>query len=80
MDIESLRHFFGWCSVINYGVLLFWFLSWMLCRDAIYAIHSRWFPMARERYDQIHFQLLGGFKIAVLVLNLSPYLALRIMA
>ena len=79
MDLDALRHFFGWCTLINYAALLFWFFCWVVCRDTIYGIHSRWFSIPRDRYDQIHFQLLGSFKLAVLILNLTPYLALRIL-
>ena len=25
MNIEMLRHFFAWCAVINYAMLLLWF-------------------------------------------------------
>ena len=33
MSLEVLRNFLLWCTVINYGVLLLWFLVFTLARD-----------------------------------------------
>ena len=32
MSIDSWREFFGWCAVVNCGVLLVWFLGFALAR------------------------------------------------
>jgi len=35
--------------------------------------------LSAERFDELHYQLLGFFKLSVILLNLVPYIALRII-
>ena len=35
MNIEIVRRFFLWCTIINDGILLVWFLFFMLAHDWI---------------------------------------------
>ena len=46
MSVETLRDAFLWCAVINYGVLLVWFLFFILAHDLIYRLHGRWFRLS----------------------------------
>jgi Family of unknown function (DUF6868) len=43
MSIDALRKTLLWCAVINYGILLVWFLFFIFGHDWIYLLHSRWF-------------------------------------
>ncbi len=79
MDIETLRDAFLWCAVINYGVLLMWFLFFILAPDFIYRLHGRWFQLSRQQFDIIHYAGMGIFKLGIVLLNLVPYIALRIV-
>jgi len=78
MSVELVREVLGWCSLINLGLLLWWFLFLSLAHDWTYRVHSRWFKLSPERFDAIHYAGMAFFKIAVIVFNLAPYLALRI--
>jgi len=79
MTIEIFRDVLGWCSVINLGILLFW-LSWLqLGHDWVYQFHGKWFKLSMERFDTIHYTLFGFFKIGIILFNIVPYLALRIV-
>lgn len=78
MSVELVREVLGWCSLINLGLLLWWFLFLSLAHDWTYRVHSRWFKLSSERFDAIHYAGMAFFKIAVIVFNLVPYLALRI--
>ena len=79
MTIEIVREFLGWCTLINFGLLLWWFL-WLLCaHDFVYRLHGRWFKMSQETFDTIHYAGITFFKLTVLMFNLIPYLALRII-
>lgn len=78
MSVELVREVLGWCSLINLGLLLWWFLFLSLAHDWTYRVHSRWFKLSPERFDAIHYAGMAFFKIAVIVFNLVPYLALRI--
>ena len=79
MEAEEIRKVLGWCLAINMGFLMVWFLGIVFARDFAFRIHSRWFKIAEERFDEIHYTMMGHFKLAVIVFNLVPYLALRIV-
>jgi len=79
MTIEMMRAALGWCSIINMGLLLWWFLILMFAHDWVYRIHSKWFKLSPEMFDTIHYAGIAFFKIAVFVFNVVPYFALRIV-
>jgi len=79
MTIDQIRDFFLWCSIINIGVLLCWFVMLLAAHDWVYRVHSRWFPMPKERFDTIHYSGMGLFKLIIFVFNVVPYLALLIV-
>ena len=79
MTIEIIRNFLAWCSVINIGLLLFWWLGFMLAHDFIYRLHGKWFKLSVEKFDAINYALIGFFKIGIILFNVVPYFALRII-
>lgn len=79
MSLETVREFLLWCAVIHYGVLLWWFLVFRFAHDWLYRLHGRWFQLPPERFDAIHYLAMAVYKIGVLLLNLVPYLALRLL-
>lgn len=78
MTIEELSAFLGWCTVLNFGLLLLWGLGMLGAGERIYRLHSKWFPMPRENFHTVMYALLGLFKMGWAFFNLVPYLALRI--
>lgn len=79
MTIEILRNVLAWCTVINFGLLLWWFMFFALAHDWLYRLHSKWFKLSEEKFDAIHYAGMAFFKICIFVFNLVPYLALRIV-
>lgn len=79
-SIESLRQFFGWCVVLNFGVLLLTTILIFLFRGLVTRIHARMFGLSEEEVSRAYFQYLAQYKIATLILTVVPYLALRMMA
>jgi hypothetical protein len=79
MTIEQIRDVLAWCSVINIGLLLWWFLMFALAHDFVYRLHGKWFKLTVERFDAIHYAGMAFFKIGIFLLNVVPYLALRIV-
>ena len=77
MTIEMLRKFLAWCTVLNMGLLVFWWLLFMVARDWIYRTHGRWFKLSAERFDAIHYGGMAVVKILIFIFNLVPYLVLR---
>jgi hypothetical protein len=77
---EILIGFLAWCAVVNYLILIAWFLAFMFAREWIYDIHRKWFPISPERFNAVNYAGMAVYKILVLVFNLVPYIALRIIA
>jgi hypothetical protein len=80
MTIDTLTTFLGWCSVINIGVLLFSTLMMIVVRDFAIKLHSSLFGVNPEELPIIYLQYLGNYKIAIIILNIVPYIALKVMA
>ena len=78
MSIEMIRKAFLWCTLINYGILLVWFLFFILAHQWMYFFHGRWFHLSVEQFDMLHYTGMSIFKIGILLLNLVPYIALQI--
>lgn len=79
MTLEITRSMLVWCSVINIGLLLWWYLFFILAHDWMYRLHGRWFDIPVDRFDAIHYAGMGLFKLGIFLFNLVPYLALRIV-
>lgn len=80
MSLAQLQEFLLWCTLINMGLLLFWFLMFSLARNWVYRLHSRWFKLSPESFDRIHYSAMVFFKISVILFNLIPYVALHLVA
>ena len=79
MTIQMLTAFFMWCTIINGGILIFSSIMIIPAQDLVYRIHSKWFAISRETFNAITYSYLGLFKIAFLVFNLVPWIALLII-
>lgn len=65
MKLETIRNFLLWCSIVNYGILLVWFLSFRAAHDFIYRLHGRWFRLSPERFDWLNYGAMAIYKIGV---------------
>ena len=79
MTLEKMRTVLGWCTVINGGVLLAWFITFTVAHEWIHRIHGNWFQLSKESFDAIHYGSMSFYKMSILLFNLVPYLALRIV-
>ena len=79
MTVEIIRDVLAWCAVINFSVLLLWFMVFSLAHDWLYSVHGKWFTLSEERFDAIHYAGMAFFKLCIFLFNLVPYLALRIV-
>jgi len=78
MSIGLARDFLLWCAIVNYAVLLWWFLGFVLAHDWMHRLHGRWFRVSPEHFDAIHYAGMALYKIGILLFNLVPFVALRI--
>ncbi len=80
MSLGILQLILGWCSIINIGFLLFWFLIIVFANKMIYKIHGKWFKMPEEQFNAIHYAGIMLYKLAIYVLFIIPYIVLRIIS
>lgn len=80
MSIEILRAVLGWCAIINYGILLYWFLWIALAHEWVYAVQTKFVKVRREQFDLMQYVGMSFLKVFIFVFNVVPYLALRIVA
>jgi hypothetical protein len=80
MSIEVIRDFLLWCTLINYGILLVWFLVFAMARDWIQRIHGRWFRLSGDQFDALHYAGMAIFKLGIILFNLVPLIVLLIVA
>ncbi|MEN8136262.1 MAG: DUF6868 family protein [Thermodesulfobacteriota bacterium] len=79
MTIEIIRNALGWCGVINFGMLLLWFLVFSFAPALIYRTHGKWYKLSEEKISEIHYNGMLFFKLGIFLFNIVPYLALRIV-
>lgn len=79
MDGQMICEMLGISSIINYCVLLLWFVLFMFAKRWMYEIHSKWFKIDPKQFDSIHYKLMAQYKLLIFVFNLAPFFALCII-
>jgi len=77
-SMPIIREVLGWSTILNVGILLFSTAVLAVAGAPIKRIHAKMFDLSEDDLSRAYFQYLAQYKIAVLVFNLVPYLALRI--
>lgn len=80
MDIETMRAALGWAALINIGILLVWWLALTFAKEWMFNMHRRWFLLTDAELNKQHYLLYGQYKLANILLFITPYLALRIVS
>ena len=81
MSVEVIRSALLWCTAINYGLLALWCVLFALPRGWMYRSWRRWgFRLSDEQFDALNYGGLMLYKMGVLLFNVVPYVALRIVA
>ena len=78
-SIEVVREFLGWCSVINIGLLLLSMVMLVIMRGWIVSIHAKMTGVSEAELPRLYLEFLGSYKTFIIVFNIVPYVALRIM-
>ncbi len=79
MNVAQLELFLLYALLLNYTILLLWFALFSCARDWLYLLHSRWFQLSPESFQAIHYSGMALYKIGILLLNLTPLLALWLL-
>ena len=80
MTLETVRNALLLCTILNFAVLLVGMFVFALPHGWLYRLWGRWFRISQEQFDAIVFASLVIYKTGILLLNLIPYIALRIVA
>ena len=76
MSIEMVRSTLLWCTVINYALLLIWFVLYALPHGWLYQLWGKWFHLTTEQFDTLNFAGMMLYKLGIMLLNLAPLIAL----
>ena len=79
MNIAQLTDFLLYCTLINYVVLLIWFFAFIFAKDLMKKLHRQWFNLSDQNFDAIHYSAMAVYKIGILLLNLVPLIALKLL-
>jgi hypothetical protein len=79
MNEHPLFRFLLCSTLINYAVLIAWFLAFVNARDWMRSLHGRWFELPDVTFDAIHYAGMAAYKIGILLFNLTPLLALWLL-
>ena len=55
MNLDVIKELLLYSLAFNYGVLVIWFVVFRFAHDFIYCLHSRWFILSLETFDQLHY-------------------------
>lgn len=80
LTVAEVTSFLGWCSVLNVALLAYSAVMLTLFNAMVKRLHQKLFGLSDESLDMIYFKFLGQYKLLILVFNLIPYCALKIMA
>ncbi|MDY0018014.1 MAG: hypothetical protein RBS89_09285 [Candidatus Delongbacteria bacterium] len=81
MDINTLREFFLWGTVIGFGLMVFVMLVWRAVPELVVKSQKIFFPdLNREQISLVMYGFLGFFKTMIIVFFAIPYLTLLIIS
>lgn len=78
--MNAIKDLLLWCVVINYSVLILWFLAFNCAHHWMYTLHRRWFNLSGETFDLVHYSAMAAYKVGILLLNLVPLIALHLVS
>jgi hypothetical protein len=76
MNPDTIKALLLYSLAFNYAILIIWFGVFSLAHDAMYRLHSRWFSLSVETFDAIHYASMALYKIGIMLLNITPLIAL----
>ncbi len=80
MSLEMARSFFLWCTVINYGLLLWWAVLYKFAHDRFLRMWGYWVRMSAEQFDLMNIAGMSIYKMGIILFNLVPCIVLYIIS
>lgn len=79
MDLETLTAVFGWMTVLNLGIYTVTAVLILVARDRIVRVQSWIMGVPAADWPAYYVDYLSRYKLAIILLNLVPWLALTIV-
>jgi hypothetical protein len=80
MDLNTLKEFFMWGTIIGFGLMIFITLVWKSVPDLVIKSQKIFFQgLTKEQIGLVMYGFLGFFKIMIIVLFAIPYVVLLII-
>ena len=79
MSTIEIANFFGWCLLLNLGLLAFATTMLVFAGGWASSLHGKMFHLEQTDLRRAYFSYLANYKLLILVFNLVPYVALRIL-
>ncbi|PKF55464.1 DUF6868 family protein [Alteromonadales bacterium alter-6D02] len=80
LDVNQMTVFLGWCTVINIGILSLTSLFLFVFKDFVMKVHEKITGVSSLTLPTLYFSYLANYKLAILMLNITPYIALKMIA
>ena len=78
-SIETLATFFGWCTAINFGIILLVLLLFGVFHEGLAGLQAKMFGISKEEAKATFFRVFHQYRLLFAVLNVVPYITLKIM-
>lgn len=78
-SMQTFTTFLGWCSVINVALLAGAAIAIVLFKLPVRRIHAAMFEISEDDLPRAYFEYLARYKLGILIFNIVPYIALRVM-
>jgi len=79
MTISVTRDFLFWCALLNYGFLIVWVILYIAAKGIFQPLITKVYRISPEQSDTIQFAGIVFYKVAIWMLFIFPYIALRMM-
>lgn len=80
MNMMQLSNFLLYSLLINYGILIIWFVVFVFAKEWMKRLHGQWFKLSDQQFDAVHYGGMAVYKIGVLLFNLVPFIALKMLS
>ncbi len=77
--LDAVASVFIRCFFLSVGILLFWFVFYLLAGNWAYSIHSKWFELSRHDFDLMCYYGMAFVKLCAFLFFLFPYLAIKLV-
>jgi hypothetical protein len=79
MNSDEIQTFFGWCTAINFGLLILTSIILIPFQGKIAKLHSWLMNIDEQELPRIYMNYLANYKLGIFLFSLVPYIALKIM-